>query len=81
MGRPLTFPTGTVALRSGQVPAATRCSATPKHGIILIDMNGKPVHVWHGLDGFPAKMLPGGRVMASRGRRSPPPAIRTSWIW
>ena len=71
MGRPLVYPTGTTAYAPEKCWNGYTVFSHPRHGIILIDMNGAPVHVWKGLDGFPAKMLPGGRVMASRGRRSP----------
>ena len=71
MGRPLVYPTGTTAYTPEKCWNGYTVFSHPRHGIILIDMNGAPVHVWKGLDGFPAKMLPGGRVMASRGRRSP----------
>lgn len=71
MGRPLIYPTGTTVYEPDKCWNGYTVFSHPKHGILLIDMNGKPVHIWKGLDGFPAKMLPGGRVMASRGRRSP----------
>jgi hypothetical protein len=38
---------------------------------ILIDMNGNMVNQWKGLGGFPNKMLPGGYVMGSTGKRNP----------
>ncbi|HSW58477.1 MAG TPA: aryl-sulfate sulfotransferase [Dehalococcoidales bacterium] len=40
-------------------------------GTVLIDMNGKVVKQWKGLEGFPNKMLPGGYVMGSSGVRDP----------
>jgi len=36
----------------------------------LIDMNGNTVNQWEGLGGHPCKMLPGGNVMGSSGRRA-----------
>jgi len=43
----------------------------PVHGIgaVLIDMNGNVVKTWTDFLGFPNKLLPGGRVMGSLGRR------------
>ena len=33
-------------------------------------MNGKEVHLWKGLRGFPNKILPGGYVMGSTSKRN-----------
>lgn len=71
MGRPLSFPTGTTIYDPEKCFSGYTVFSHMQEGVILIDMNGKPVHVWRGLDGFPAKMLPGGRVTASRGIRNP----------
>ncbi len=38
-------------------------------GAVLIDMNGNVVKTWSDLQGFPNKLLPGGRVFGSLGRR------------
>lgn len=38
--------------------------ATP-HGVPLIDMNGKVVHKWMNVEGQPAKVLPGGNLLAT----------------
>ncbi len=40
-------------------------------GALVIDMNGNEVKLWAGLDGFPNKLLPGGYVVGSTGKRSP----------
>jgi hypothetical protein len=40
-------------------------------GAVLIDMNGRLVKQWKGLEGFPNKLLPGGYVMGSSGIRDP----------
>ena len=43
-----------------------------KKGVVLIDMNGNIVHTWKGVSGFPAKILPGGRLMgALKDKKSP----------
>lgn len=34
-------------------------------------MNGKEVHLWKGLRGFPNKLLPGGFVLGSTAERDP----------
>ncbi len=39
-------------------------------GALLIDMNGREVHLWRGLHGFPNKMLPGGYVLGHSGERN-----------
>ena len=38
--------------------------------VILIDMNGNVVNSWEGLGGHPPKILPGGHVVGSSGRRT-----------
>ena len=38
-------------------------------GAVLIDMNGNVVRTWTDLQGFPNKLLPGGQVLGSLGRR------------
>ena len=35
------------------------------HGLPLIDMNGKVVHKWMNVEGQPAKVLPGGHLLAN----------------
>jgi hypothetical protein len=40
-------------------------------GAFLIDMNGRIVHHWKGLEGFPNKMLPGGNILGSTRLRDP----------
>jgi hypothetical protein len=40
-------------------------------GALLIDMNGKEVQLWKGLQGFPNKLLPNGQVFGSTGLRAP----------
>lgn len=70
MGRPLTYPVGTTMYDPSQCWNGYNLFSLPQLGTILMDMNGKPVRFWKELDGFPARLLPGGRVMGSRGRRS-----------
>ena len=71
MGRSLIYPTGTTVYDPEKAFSGYTVFPIKQYGVMLIDMNGRPVHVWSGMDGFPPKMLPGGRLMASLGRRSP----------
>ena len=46
----------------------------------LIDMNGKVVHKWKGIDGFPYKLLPGGYLMGQLGYHSKTNAlVQVDW--
>ena len=38
--------------------------------VLIIDMNGNEVNSWEGMGGHPPKMLPGGHVIGSSGRRT-----------
>ena len=40
-------------------------------GNVLIDMNGNVVKIWKGVDGFPARILPGGFMLGSTKARNP----------
>ena len=71
------FPTGTTIYDpekcwSGYTifPTAIR-SVEEGAGTILVDMNGNVANQWKRVDGFPSKMLPGGYVLGSTGRRNP----------
>lgn len=70
MGRPLIYPTGTTIYNPEKCWNGYTVFGLPQLGTILIDMNGRPVRYWKDLDGFPSRILPGGKVMGSRGRRS-----------
>jgi len=39
-------------------------------GALLVDMNGREVHLWRNLHGFPNKILPGGQVLGHSGERN-----------
>ena len=69
MGRPVSYPTGVTYYNPEKCYNGYTIYCKASVGSILIDMNGKPVHVWDGLIGQPTKMLPEGRVMSSRGNR------------
>ena len=46
MGRPLSFPTGTTIYDPEKCFSGYTVFSHMQEGVILIDMNGKPVHVW-----------------------------------
>ena len=72
---PSVFPTGTTIYYpekcwNGFTLFPSELHRNPSRGAVLVDMNGKEVHRWKGLDGFPNKMLPNGHVMGSTGIRN-----------
>lgn len=70
MGFPTLYPTG-VTLYDKEKAYNGYTLYPSKKGALLIDMNGNEVKLWAGLGGFPNKLLPGGYVLGSTGRRSP----------
>ena len=71
MGRPTVFPTGTTIYDPEKCYNGYKLFTGMGIGVMLIDMNGKCVRCWKGMNGFPAKMLPGGYMLASLGSRDP----------
>jgi hypothetical protein len=69
MGRPTIYPTGTTIYLPDKCWSGYTLFEAPGRGVILIDMNGKPVRHWKDLQGFPTKILPGGSVIGNRGER------------
>lgn len=69
MGRPSIYPTGTTVYMPEKCWNGYTLFEAPGRGIFLINMNGKVVRFWNGLQGFPAKILPGGSVIGQRGER------------
>jgi hypothetical protein len=72
---PSVFPTGTTIYYpekcwNGYTLFQSELHRNNGSGAVLIDMNGRVVNRWQGLDGFPNKMLPGGHVMGSTGVRN-----------
>ena len=65
---PSVFPTGVTINKPDKTcsgyTALNPLRATP-HGVPLIDMNGKVVHKWMNVEGQPAKVLPGGNLLAT----------------
>ena len=84
MGKPSIYPTGvTIYDRERAYNGYTLFNSA--YGATLIDMNGRLVKVWEGVDA-PMKPLPGGRVAASQGVVPGPPGaaskmrlVQTDW--
>jgi hypothetical protein len=70
MGHPHIYPTGTTLYDAEKAWSGYTLFPSAK-GALLIDMRGGEVQLWAGLDGFPNKILPGGYVLGSSGRRNP----------
>lgn len=69
MGKPTVHPTGTTIYNPEKCWNGYTLFQANEHGAMLIDMNGKVVHFWKELYGFPNKLLKGGHVMGNRGTR------------
>jgi hypothetical protein len=70
MSTPTVHPTGTTIYNPEKSWSGYTVFMARETGVALVDMNGNTVHLWQGLHGFPAKMLPGGSIIASLGSRS-----------
>ncbi|MBA1392299.1 hypothetical protein EQ500_00010 [Lactobacillus sp. XV13L] len=64
MGRTV-YPTGTVKFDPSKTWSGYTLFNGDGEGTLLIDMNGKIVHEWKNLQGFPNKMIRGGKVFGS----------------
>ncbi|MEH7547847.1 MULTISPECIES: aryl-sulfate sulfotransferase [Bacillaceae] len=71
MGHPSIYPTGATVYNPQKAWSGYTIFQAADHGALLIDMNGKEVHLWKGLRGFPNKMLPGGYVLGHTKQRDP----------
>lgn len=70
MGYPSIVPTGTTIYNKEK--AFNGYTVFPsREGALLIDMNGRELKLWKGLQGFPNKLLPGGQIFGSSGVRNP----------
>jgi hypothetical protein len=70
------FPTGVITCDPGKCfNGLTLFQASifegQEFGAFLIDMNGRVVRHWKGLEGIPNKMLPGGYIMGNSAMRDP----------
>lgn len=71
MGHSTIYPTGATVYNPDKAWSGYTVFQAGEEDVVLIDMNGKEVHLWKGLLGFPAKIFPGGYVLGSTGRRDP----------
>lgn len=71
MGLPTIHPTGATIYSPEKAWSGYTILQAPGVGALLIDMNGKEVHVWKGLRGFPNKIFPGGYVLGHTFNRDP----------
>lgn len=71
MGHPTIYPTGTTLYNPKKAWNGYTIFQVKGLGALLINMNGKEVKLWKGLQGFPNKVLPGGYVLGSTGERNP----------
>jgi hypothetical protein len=71
MGYPSVYPTGVTLYHPDKAWSGYTIFQAAGVGALLIDMNGREVQLWKGLQGFPNKLLPGGHVFGSTGERNP----------
>lgn len=71
MGHPTIYPTGATLYNPEKAWSGYTIYQAAEVGALLIDMNGKEVHLWKGLRGFPNKLFPGGYVLGSTAERDP----------
>ena len=71
MGHPTIYPTGVTLYDPAKAWSGYTIFPAADLGALLIDMNGKEVQLWKGLQGFPNKLLPDGQVFGSTGLRNP----------
>ena len=64
MAQPTIYPTGTTVYEPDKCWNGFNLLAIDGLGIMLVDMNGNEIHFWKGVNGFPAKMLKNGDIMA-----------------
>ena len=71
MGHPTIYLTGVTLYDPAKAWNGYTIFPAADLGALLIDMNGREVQLWKGLQGFPNKLLPDGQVFGSTGRRDP----------
>ena len=69
MGTPNVYPMGTTIYDPKKAFNGYTIMSITGIGAVLVNMNGKVVRTWKDFQGFPNKMLPGGHIMGSLGRR------------
>ena len=70
MGHPTIYPTGVTLFKPEKCWSGYTIFQAQELGAVLMDMNGREINVWKGVHGMPNKILPGGYLVTSRGRRS-----------
>jgi hypothetical protein len=70
MGYPSVYPTGVTVYDRDRAYSGYTIFQAPNVGALLIDMNGREVQLWKGLQGFPNKLLPNGHVIGSTAERN-----------
>lgn len=76
MGHPTIYPTGVTVYDPERAYGGYTLFQAAGRGALLIDMNGRDVQLWSGLQGFPNKLLPGGQLFGSTGQRDPRFAVQ-----
>lgn len=71
MGFPTIYPTGATLYDPDRAWSGYTLYQAPGLGALLIDMDGREVQLWQGLQGFPNRLLPGGQVIGSTAHRDP----------
>ena len=71
MGYPTIHPTGVTIYKPEKAWSGYTVFPLENDGSLLIDMNGNEIRKWKNLHGFPVKLFPGGRLVASSGMRNP----------
>lgn len=70
MGHPTIYPTGATLYDPQKAYSGYTVFQAFGKGAVLIDMNGREIRLWKGLQGFPNKLFPGGYLLGSHGQRS-----------
>src|SRR5438477_1692574 len=81
MGHPTIYPTGVTLYDPDKAWNGYTIFPAADLGALLIDMNGKEVQLWKGLQGFPNKLLPDGQVFGSTGLRHPDQSYQDQTDW
>ena len=70
MGHPSVYPTGVTVYNPDKCWNGFTIFQAHEVGAVLMDMNGREVKVWKGVNGMPNKLLPGGQILTTRGLRN-----------
>ena len=70
MGHPTIYPTGVTVYNPDKCWNGFTIFQAHEVGAVLMDMNGREVKVWQGVNGMPNKLLPGGQILTTRGLRN-----------